>query len=127
MAQTKTGPWKERQFLDLWSVVHFFSCFTIGCVFLLLNIDPYIASAIAVGLFAGWEIIELLTKIHEQAANRVSDVIVDYAGFFLAQLYVFALHKTMHWYIPATTALIAISLEIWGLVDFLQRKKNKKA
>ena len=122
MAQTKTGPWKEREFVDLWSVVHFFTCFAIGGAFLFFNVTPYIASAIAVGLFTSWEIFELFAKIHEKAANRVSDVIVDYVGFFIAQLYVFAWHGTMYWYIPVAAACIALGLETWGIIDYKKRK-----
>jgi VanZ family protein len=124
MSQTKTGLWKEREFIDLWSVVHFFGCFAIGGAFLFFNVTPYIASAIAVGLFTSWEIFELLAKIHEKAANRVSDVIVDYAGFFLAQLYVYVWHGTMYWYIPVITACIALGLETWGIIDHKKRKTN---
>src|SRR4051812_20633368 len=100
MPATTTGPWKERAFVDLWSLVHFLFCFALGGFFVMLNITPYIASAIAVGLFTSWEIFELFIKVHEQSANRVSDVMVDYLGFFLAQLYVYAFHHTMHWYMP---------------------------
>jgi hypothetical protein len=115
MSQTKTNPWKEREFIDLWSVIHFFGGFAIGGAFLFFNITPYIASAIAVGLFTSWEIFELLAKIHEQAANRVSDVIVDYAGFFIAQLYVYVWHGTIYWYVPVIAACIALGLEICGI------------
>ncbi len=124
MSETKVGPWKERRFVDLWSVVHFLTGFAIGGAFLFLNFQPFVASAIAVGLFAGWEIFELLSKIHEQSANRVSDVIVDYAGFFLAQLYVFVGHGTMHWYIPAIAAFMALILQAWGVIDFMKRKNK---
>ncbi len=123
MAETKTGPWRERKFVDLWSVVHIFGGFAIGGAFIFLRIDPYIAGAIGVGLFAGWEIFELLIKIHEHGANRVSDVIVDYAGFFVAQLYVFVWDGTMHWYIPTIAAVVALSLEAWGIIDFFKRRK----
>lgn len=125
MSHTNTGPWKEKQFVDLWSVVHLFSCFAIGGLFVFLNIEPYIACALGVAIFTGWEIFEYISDIHEEAANRVSDVIVDYAGFFLAQLYAYHFHYTMRWYIPATAAIIAAGLQTWGTLDFLHRKNKK--
>lgn len=115
--------WRERKFLDMWSLVHLLGGFAIGGILLLLNIDTYIASAIAVALFAGWEIFEIVTKIHEHAFNRLSDMIVDYAGFFLAQLYVFAWGGTMTWYLTLAVAIVALALEAWGIIDFLNRKK----
>ncbi len=124
MSETTTGPWKEREFIDLWSLVHFFACFAIGGAFLYFHLTPYLACAIAVGMFTTWEIFEYFAEIHEQAANRVSDVIVDYAGFFLAQLYVYAWHGTMYWYIPVIVGSIALCLEIWGIIDYLKRSKK---
>ncbi len=122
MAGTKTGIWKEREFVDLWSLVHFLTCFAFSGVMLYFKITPYIAGGVAVLLFCGWEILELFSKIHEKAANRVSDVLVDYCGFFLAQIYVFAWHGTMYWYIPVIIGSLALGLQIWGVIDYKTRK-----
>lgn len=124
MAGTTTGIWKEREFVDMWSLVHFLTCFAFSGVLIYFKIDPYIAGAIAVGLFCGWEIIELFSKIHEKVANRVSDVFIDYSGFFLAQIYVYGMHKTMHWYIPIIVGAIALALQLWGVIDYYIRKKK---
>jgi hypothetical protein len=113
MAINRKGPWRERKFIDLWSLVHFLGGFAIGGILILLDFEPYIAGAIAAALFAGWEIFEILAKIHEHGSNRISDIVIDYSGFFLAQLYVFSLHGVMYWYIPASVAIIALSLEDW--------------
>lgn len=124
MPGTKTGPWKERHFFDLWSIVHLFTGFAIGGGFVYLGTDPYIACAIAVGIFTIWEIMELFANIHEEGANRVTDVIVDYGGFFLAQLYAYAWGKEMHWYIPVSAAIIAAVLQTIGVVDHFKRRKK---
>jgi hypothetical protein len=123
MSSTKTNTWREGKFVDLWSVVHFLTGFAVGGAFIFLHVNAYIASAIAVGLFTGWEIFEPLIKIHEQSTNHISDVIVDYVGFFIAQLYVFALQGVMHWYIPTIVALIALTLMTFGIINFKKRKK----
>ncbi len=123
MSSTKTNAWREGKLIDLWSLVHFLTGFAVGGAFIFLNINPYIASAVAVGLFTGWELFEPLIKIHEQSTNHISDVIVDYIGFFIAQLYVFAWHGIMYWYIPTSIALLALIMMTWGIVDFKRRKK----
>ncbi len=107
----------------MWSLVHLFAGFAICGALMLLNIEVYIASAIAVALLVSWEITEIVTRIHEHASNSLSDVIVGYAGFFIAQLYVFAFGATMTWQLPLTVAIIAIALEVWGVIDFLNRKR----
>jgi hypothetical protein len=124
MSSNKTSVWREGKFVDLWSLVHFLTGIAVGGAFLFLHINSYIASAIAVGLFAGWEIFEPLIKIHEQSTNHISDVIIDYIGFFIAQLYVFAWRGIMYWYIPTVVAFIALTLMAWGLIDF-KKRKNK--
>ena len=125
MSSNKKNIWQEGKFIDLWSVVHVLTGFAISGGFIFLHVNPYIASAIAVGLFAGWEIFEPLVKIHEQSSNHVSDIIVDYLGFFIAQLYVFAWRNTMYWYIPTIFALIALILMTWGIINF--KKKTFKS
>ena len=124
MSLLKTGLWREGKYLDLWSVVHFLTGFAVGGAFIFLHVNSYIASAIAVGLFTGWEIFEPVIKIQEKSSNHITDVIVDYVGFFIAQLYVFAWHGTMHWYIPTIVALVALVLMTWGIIDFKKRKKQ---
>ncbi len=118
----RKGIWREGKFIDLWSLVHFIGGFTIGAYLVFLNVEPYIASAIAVALFVGWEFVEYLIKIHEHASNRLSDLVFDYSGFFLAQLYVFVWQGEMHLYIPLVAAGVTFFLEMWGLSDFLKRK-----
>lgn len=124
MSLLKTGLWREGKYLDLWSVVHFLTGFAVGGAFIFLHVNSYIASAIAVGLFTGWEIFEPVIKIQEKSSNHIADVIVDYLGFFIAQLYVFAWYGTMHWYIPTIVALVALALMTWGIIDFKKRKKQ---
>jgi hypothetical protein len=98
-------------------VVHILGGFAIGGALIFFDLEPYIAGALGVALFAGWEIFEVLAKIHEHGANRVSDIFVDYLGFFAAQLYTYALGYEMYWYIPTAVAVIALALETWGFLD----------
>lgn len=121
MKDKKTGLWREGKFFDLWSVVHFLGGFAIGGALVYFGVEPYLAGAIGVALFAGWELFEVIVKIHEHGANRVSDLLVDYIGFFLAQLYAYALGYEMYWYIPTVVALATLSLEIWGFLDRTRR------
>ena len=122
MSSIKTNAWREGKFVDLWSLVHFLTGFTVGGAFIFLHVSPYVASAIAVALFAGWELFEPLIKIHEKSTNHISDVIVDYVGFFFAQIYVFAWHGIMYWYIPTVVGLIALTMMTMGIINFKKRK-----
>jgi hypothetical protein len=116
--------WREGKFVDLWSLVHFVGGFALGAILVFLEVEPYIASAIGVALFVGWEFVEFLVKIHEHGSNRLSDLVFDYAGFFLAQLYVLYWQGEMYLYIPLVACGITLVLEIWGLSAFLERKKG---
>ena len=77
----RTDIWREGKWLDLWSIVHFFSGISIGLGFYFLHFDALAAVLLAfVGLVA-YEMWEALVKIEETLTNRFMDVVVGLASF----------------------------------------------
>ena len=92
----RTDMWREGKWLDLWSVVHFFSGVSIGLGFAFLHFDAPAATTLAFVSLVAYEMWEMLVKIQETPTNRFMDVVVGMASF-LPTFYIFAplLHSAL--------------------------------
>lgn len=73
--------WREGKWLDLWSVVHFFSGISIGFCARLVPLEPFAIVVIVTLLLVGYEMWEALVHIQETFTNRVMDVVVGLVSF----------------------------------------------
>lgn len=116
----RTDIWREGKWLDMWSVVHFFSGVTMGFFPRYLGLDPYPAYIIALLLLVMYEMFEVMAHIEETPQNRVMDVVVGMASFIPSYRLTFALPM------PLSIALCALFLgSAWALaaVGFGESKK----
>ena len=77
----RTDIWREGEWLDLWSVVHFLSGMSVGFVLYLLRFDARACVVIAFISFTAYEMWEALVKIEETLPNRFMDVVVGMVSF----------------------------------------------
>ncbi len=77
----RTDIWREGQWLDLWSVVHFLTGAAIGFFPRYLGVDAVPAFAIVFLLLVMYEMFEAMAKIEETPSNRVMDVVVGMTSF----------------------------------------------
>lgn len=77
----RTDIWREGEWLDLWSVVHFLSGMSTGFAIFFFNFAPVPATIIAFLLFTAYEMWEALAHIEETPANRFMDVVVGMVSF----------------------------------------------
>ena len=73
--------WREGEWLDLWSVVHFLSGSLVGFGFYFLHLGALDATLLALVSLTCYEMWEALVKIEETLSNRFMDVVVGMASF----------------------------------------------
>lgn len=83
----RTDIWREGEWLDLWSVVHFLSGMSVAFGLYLLHFDAVAAIVIAFLGLTLYEMWEALVKIEETFPNRVMDVVVGMASFVPTYFY----------------------------------------
>lgn len=77
----RTDMWREGDWLDLWSVVHFLSGISIGLGLFYLHfgsLPAVVTTGIALVAYEMWEALE---QIEETPANRTLDVVVGLSSF----------------------------------------------
>lgn len=77
----RTDIWREGEWLDLWSVVHFLSGMSVGFGFYFAHISAPVATTIAFFSFIAYELWEAKVGIEETPSNRFMDVVVGMASF----------------------------------------------
>lgn len=83
----RTDIWREGKYLDLWSIPHFLSGFSLG---LAMHFTGFaVAPSFIIGflLLVGYEMFEAIAKIEETPQNRTLDVAVGMASFAPALLF----------------------------------------
>lgn len=77
----RTDIWREGQWLDLWSVVHFLTGAALGFAPHILGVPMVPAFTIVLLLLVMYEMFEAIAKIEETVTNRIMDVVVGMASF----------------------------------------------
>ena len=67
---------REGRYLDFWSISHFGA----GIVAWSIGVGAVWLIALAVA----WELVEIVSRVHEYPANRVVDTLLAVGGWFLA-------------------------------------------
>ena len=80
----RTDIWREGEWLDLWSTVHFLTGILIGLALFLLYVEPVEAVVLTVLCLVAYEMWEALVHIEEAPTNRFMDVVVGMVSFVLA-------------------------------------------
>lgn len=84
----RTDIWREGLWLDLWSVVHLLSGFSIGFFAYFLKFDPLVLAVITFILLIIYEWWEAFVGIDEAPTNRFMDVVVGMVGYIPAYFYI---------------------------------------
>jgi len=117
--------WAEGKYFDFWSVNHFLSGVVVAAALLLFQFSFWAALIIAVLIFIAYELFEEALQIEEHFSNRVTDIILDTAGFSAAA-YVFLVTR-----LPISVpfliilVLLLLVLTILGFDAWVKRTKKK--
>ena len=119
---TSPSLWKEGDYVDFWSVVHFLTGLVIGLFLCLLKAPLGVALPIVVILLILWEIFEYYhPEIHETWPNLILDVLIGIVGFFIA----FFLFPQL-WALFILLLLVLVILNILGWTATKRRKRAKQ-
>jgi hypothetical protein len=112
--------WREGKYIDLWSLVHLLSGFILAGWLSFIGAPLHASVGIATIIFAVWEIFEHVYKI-EVTSNQITDLIVNYVGFFI-----FYLTRDLFLRgavsVVAITTIITLLLSLSGFLAFMRRK-----
>lgn len=113
--------WKHGRYIDLWSIVHFFTGFLIGTGLFWLGFSFLWAFGIATVLVILWEVYEWLLKIIEVTPNVILDIVIGLAGFLCGAYWHYGLGMPVT--LPFTGTVIALTalLSLWGFSDLISR------
>lgn len=114
--------WREGKYIDLWSSVHVLSGIVVGALLFNFGVDFRWSLIIALVLFIGWEVFEILVDIKEHMSNMVTDVACDLVGFFFVSYYYFVLLKPFSWQTTFIYIGIFLLMELWGFLAYEKRK-----
>lgn len=79
----RTDIWREGEWFDLWSVVHFLSGLSIGLGFYFLHVNSFASVALVLVSLIAYEMWERLMQMEETFANGCMDVVVGMLSFLL--------------------------------------------
>jgi len=113
--------WKEGKYVDLWSINHVLSGVVLGAILGNFNAPFGWSLLLAIALFVGWEVVEVLIGIKEHMPNMVMDVVCDLAGF-LAIAWWFAEVSDISWTATAAWILLYTMMNIWGFIAYEARR-----
>lgn len=110
----RTDIWREGEWLDLWSVVHFLSGMSVGFVLYLFHFDTLATVVITFILFTAYEMWEALVKIEETFPNRCMDVVVGMVSFLPTYFYLIP-HLTSKGFISVFGGVLMMNLVMSAL------------
>lgn len=111
----RTDIWREGDWVDLWSVVHFLSGSSVGFSLYLFGFDALSATVIATILLIAYEMWEAMVQIEETRANRVMDVLVGLTSFFPTYFFLIPqLNRVETYAVFALIFTINIALSVVG-------------
>ncbi|HXF43941.1 MAG TPA: hypothetical protein VNK70_00460 [Candidatus Paceibacterota bacterium] len=119
--------WAEGKYVDLWSVNHFLSGVLVGALLLILKVPFLPAAVIAFLLFVGYELFEVALQIEEHFTNRVTDVVIDVAGFLVASYFFLVAGKPFSIPVLVIFFLLVIISIILGYDAWVKRTKKRGA
>ncbi|KKU94257.1 MAG: hypothetical protein UY26_C0002G0039 [Candidatus Jorgensenbacteria bacterium GW2011_GWA1_48_13] len=117
--------WAEGKYFDFWSVNHFLSGVMVAAALLLLNVSFWPAFVIAFLIFVAYELFEVALQIGEHMTNRVTDIVVDVAGFFAAAYIFLVLQKPLSVTFLVIIVLLILVLTILGYDAWVKRTKRR--
>lgn len=109
----RTDIWREGEWLDLWSVVHFLSGMSVGFGLYLFHFDTRATVVIAFILFTAYEMWEALVKIEETFPNRCMDVVVGMVSFLPTYFYLIP-HLTSKGFLSVFGGILMMNLVMSG-------------
>lgn len=117
----RTDVWREGEWLDLWSVVHFLSGVSIGLGLFFLHFGAVPAIVTTFTALVAYEMWEALAKIEETRANRTMDVVVGMSSFLLS-FFIFAPQTSKDHFTSTFSAVLLLTV---GLSAFGWRASQK--
>lgn len=110
----RTDIWREGEWLDLWSVVHFLSGMSVAFALYLLHFDTRATVVIAFISFTAYEMWEALVHIEETFPNRCMDVVVGMISFLPTYFFLIP-HLTHIGFPPVFGGVLMMNIAISAL------------
>ena len=111
---TRTDIWREGAWLDLWSVVHLLSGFSLGFGISYLALGPLASFLVVTILLISYEMWEAMVRIKEAPTNRPLDVVVGVVGYSVAWLITPTLTSAQHLFTFETVVAVNVVLAALG-------------
>ena len=113
--------WKEGRYVDLWSINHVLSGIVVGALLLTFGVSLAWSTVIALILFVGWEVGEIIAGIKEHTPNLITDIVCDLAGY-AAIVWWYAKVAPLSWQSLTAWILLTIVMNLWGFIAYEERK-----
>jgi hypothetical protein len=75
--------WKERKYIDMWSVSHFLFGASLAVFSVYWQVNFWVSVFCSAVIFIIWEFVEYTTHVGETTYNQMADIIVAMVGFFV--------------------------------------------
>ena len=118
----RTDIWREGNYVDTWSIVHFLSGISLAFGMWYLHFPTNAAFVIAVLLLTAYEMFEVIAKIEETVTNRISDVVFGMLSFVPVTLWILP-HLSLIHYFEFGIPLFALNM----LLSIVGWKESQKA
>lgn len=107
--------WANSDYFDLWDINHFLAGVLCAGIVVSLRMNLWNGLFLSVLAMLAWEIYEVLERIKESPFNRIMDVALGIAGFFIF----YSVRDTAYFYPLGVVALILwVILELWGYAAY---------
>ncbi len=115
--------WKEGRYFDLWLINHVLSGIVLGIVLFYFGLSLILSLIVALILFVGWEVAEILLGIKEHTPNMIMDVGCDFAGFAITSYFYFVLLKPFSLTTSLVFFILFIGFNLWGFIAYEKRHR----
>jgi len=123
----RTDIWREGEWLDLWSVVHFLSGVSLSFGIYLFNFGTTASILIIFLLLVSYEMWEAMVRIEETPANRFMDVVVGMISFLLFFFFIIPnLSRDLFIFVSMPILAINITMSVFGWLASQKASSLKK-
>ncbi|HLC53628.1 MAG TPA: hypothetical protein VJK03_03715 [Candidatus Nanoarchaeia archaeon] len=106
--------WENGDYFDLWHVNHFLAGILLAGATIYFKLNFILGLIISMILMLSWEIFEVVKEIRETKFNRIMDILLGVAGFFL----LYGISKNAIVYVFAASLIVWTILELWGYIAY---------
>lgn len=115
--------WREMDYIDRWSYVHFLTGVNFGFIPIFFNISLNLSFVIFLFLTIIWEFLEIFGGIRESKKNSIIDIFTSSIGFYLINFIILILNVN-NYYAGVLLTISLISVLILSFKGWMSYKKR---